>query len=144
MIENSRFQQARATLDDRGFFQRLWSSIFVTRDDSAVSKLKNAQDLSRSTLISGMSICRMSVFKKKHFLLILFLTALQQERSQVEELENELVQLELNNSLSSELINSRDSLIEELNSRISVFEEDKIVLKVCAMIMFPSFQVHIS
>lgn len=107
VIENSRFQQARATLDDRGFFQRLWSSIFVTRDDSAVSKLKNAQDLSRSTLIS----------------------ALQQERSQVEELENELVQLELNNSLSSELINSRDSLIEELNSRISVFEEDKIVLK---------------
>ena len=83
-------------------------------------------------------------FQKKHFLLILFLTALQQERSQVEELENELVQLELNNSLSSELINSRDSLIEELNSRISVFEEDKIVLKVCAMIMFPSFQVHIS
>ena len=67
MIENSRFQQARATLDDRGFFQRLWSSIFVTRDDSAVSKLKNAQDLSRSTLISGMSICRMSVFKKNIF-----------------------------------------------------------------------------
>ncbi len=34
-----------------------------------------------------------------------------------------------NNSAIAEMVESRDSLIDELNDRVAVFEEDKVVLK---------------
>ena len=34
-----------------------------------------------------------------------------------------------NNSAIAEMVSSRDSLIDELNDRVAVFEEDKVVLK---------------
>lgn len=37
--------------------------------------------------------------------------------------------LQQNNSAISEMVESRDSIIDELNNRIAVFEEDKVVLK---------------
>jgi len=57
------------------------------------------------------------------------LRALQTERDSVHELETSLATLEQNNSAISEMVESRDMLIDELNNRVAVFEEDKIVLK---------------
>lgn len=45
------------------------------------------------------------------------------------ELENALSTLQQNNSAISEMVQSRDMLIDELNNRVAVFEEDKLVLK---------------
>jgi predicted nucleic acid-binding Zn-ribbon protein len=57
------------------------------------------------------------------------LAALQSERNCVSELEAALVSLQQNNSAISEQVQSRDQIIDELNNRIAVFEEDKVVLK---------------
>lgn len=57
------------------------------------------------------------------------LRALQSERGNVDELEGVVASLQQNNSAISEMVESRDSIIDELNNRISVFEEDKVVLK---------------
>jgi len=71
------------------------------------SILKDAYDMAKSTL----------------------LRALQSERGSVHELEGVVASLQQNNSAISEMVESRDSIIDELNNRISVFEEDKVVLK---------------
>lgn len=57
------------------------------------------------------------------------LRALQAERGNVHELEAAVMSLQQNNSAISEMVESRDSIIDELNNRIAVFEEDKVVLK---------------
>ena len=57
------------------------------------------------------------------------LRALQRERNNVDELEAALSTLQQNNSAISEMVESRDILINELNDRVAVFEEDKVVLK---------------
>lgn len=57
------------------------------------------------------------------------LNALQSERNNVDELENSLSASQQNNSAIAEMVVSRDSLIDELNDRVAVFEEDKVVLK---------------
>lgn len=57
------------------------------------------------------------------------LRALQSERSNVHELEAVVLSLQQNNSAIAEMVESRDSIIDELNNRIAVFEEDKVVLK---------------
>jgi predicted nuclease with TOPRIM domain len=57
------------------------------------------------------------------------LRALQSERGNVHELEGVVASLQQNNSAISEMVESRDTIIDELNNRISVFEEDKVVLK---------------
>ena len=57
------------------------------------------------------------------------LRALQSERNSVMELEASVATLQQNNSAISEMVESRDMLIDELNNRIAVFEEDKVVLK---------------
>ena len=45
------------------------------------------------------------------------------------ELEASVASLQQNNSAISEMVESCDMLIDELNNRIAVFEEDKVVLK---------------
>ena len=57
------------------------------------------------------------------------LHALQTERNNVHELEAALSATQQNNSAIAEMVSSRDSVIEELNDRVDVFEEDKVVLK---------------
>ena len=57
------------------------------------------------------------------------LRALQSERTNVHELEAAVASLQQNNSAISEMVESRDIIIDELNNRIAVFEEDKVVLK---------------
>ena len=57
------------------------------------------------------------------------LHALRTERSNVEELESALSALQRNNSAIVDVVASRDSIISELNDRVAVFEEDKMVLK---------------
>lgn len=59
----------------------------------------------------------------------MLLNALQAERNNVEELENALELEKQNNTAIAEMVASRDSLIDELNDRVAVFEEDKVVLK---------------
>ena len=57
------------------------------------------------------------------------LRALQSERANVHELEGIVTSLQQNNSAIAEMVESRDTIIDELNNRIAVFEEDKVVLK---------------
>jgi len=57
------------------------------------------------------------------------LRALQSERGNVHELEAVVTSLQQNNSAIAEMVESRDTIIDELNNRIAVFEEDKVVLK---------------
>ena len=57
------------------------------------------------------------------------MNALQTERNNVDELESALSAAQQNNSAIAEMVSSRDSLINELNDRVAVFEEDKVVLK---------------
>jgi hypothetical protein len=57
------------------------------------------------------------------------LTALRTERTAVSELESIVAALQQNNTAIAEQVKSRDRIIEELNDRIGVFEEDKVVLK---------------
>lgn len=57
------------------------------------------------------------------------LDALQTERNNVHELETIISTLQQNNSAIADMVQSRDSLIEELNKRVGVFEDDKMVLK---------------
>jgi uncharacterized protein YlxW (UPF0749 family) len=76
-------------------------------DDSAEGeqeRLRAAQELARSTLLH----------------------ALQTERASVEELEASLITLQRNNSAIMDVVQSRNSLINELNDRVAVFEEDKV------------------
>ncbi len=57
------------------------------------------------------------------------LRALQTERNSVDELEVIVASLQQNNSAISLMVESRDQIIEDLNGRVAVFEEDKMVLK---------------
>ena len=57
------------------------------------------------------------------------LHALQTERNNVDELEAALSATQQNNSAIGEMVSSRDLIIDELNDRVAVFEEDKLVLK---------------
>jgi uncharacterized protein (DUF3084 family) len=57
------------------------------------------------------------------------LRALQIERNNIEELESAMASLQRNNSAIAEMVKSRDLIVDELNDRVAVFEEDKIVLK---------------
>jgi chromosome segregation ATPase len=57
------------------------------------------------------------------------LQALQTERANVDELESALASLQQNNSAVAQQVQSRDLIINELNDRVAVFEEDKVVLK---------------
>ena len=111
-IEAARLQDnARQllALDDRGFFQRLFDGIFVLKQSkgSGSDRVKAAQELSRNTLMD----------------------ALKAERNHVEELEQQIMRLRQNNTAISDMVLSRDDLVNELNDRVQVFEEDKIVLK---------------
>jgi chromosome segregation ATPase len=88
----------------RGFFAWFfgWSS-----DDSEDDNLEEVHYAGRSTLLE----------------------ALQRERNNVEELETAVASLQQNNSAIAEQVHSRDLIISELNDRVAVFEEDKVVLK---------------
>lgn len=44
-------------------------------------------------------------------------------------MESLVASLQQNNSAIAEVVQSRDTIIDELNSRVAVFEEDKVVLK---------------
>lgn len=99
-------EEIRQRRKKRGFFGAIFGALFGKGYDEEEERAK-AQELARSTLIH----------------------ALQVERSNVDELEASLLILQQNNSAISDMVESRDHLINELNDRVSVFEEDKIVLK---------------
>ena len=120
-------------------------------------KLRNmslkAEDLAamieRHRLDDGIGTYRQKTKKKKGFFAWLFggsdndidlgeafdtarstlLEALQAERNSVEELELIVASFQQNNSAIAEQVKSRDLIISELNDRVAVFEEDKMVLK---------------
>lgn len=113
MIESARLDSERdrylvernSRKKKRGFFA--WLFGINSREEEDEDKLQSAQEFARSTL----------------------LRALQAERDSVNELDNALSILQQNNSAISEMVHSRDMLIDELNNRVAVFEEDKLVLK---------------
>ncbi|KAL3810659.1 hypothetical protein ACHAXA_001048 [Cyclostephanos tholiformis] len=57
------------------------------------------------------------------------LHALQAERANVDELESALEALRRNNTAIMDVVSSRDTIISELNDRVAVFEEDRMVLR---------------
>ncbi|KAL7521507.1 hypothetical protein ACHAWX_006186 [Stephanocyclus meneghinianus] len=95
----------------KGFWAWLFGFESEEREDDSSGeeqeRLRAAQELARSTLLH----------------------ALQTERSNVEELEAAVMTLQRNNSAIMDVVQSRNSLINELNDRVAVFEEDKMVLK---------------
>jgi len=99
-------EEIRKKRKKRGFFGIILSGIFGKGYDEEEERLK-AQELARSTLIHALQI----------------------ERSNVDELEASLLILQQNNSAIADMVESRDYVINELNDRVEVFEEDKIVLK---------------
>lgn len=113
-IENIRLAEKRREeiITKRGsarksLLSKLFSYWFGTKEDFVEMSREDAYDMAKSTL----------------------LRALQLERESVHELEGVVASLQQNNSAISEMVESRDSIIDELNNRISVFEEDKVVLK---------------
>jgi DNA repair exonuclease SbcCD ATPase subunit len=101
-LEEGKERRTAKKKKSRGFFA--WLFGFGSEDDDDLDELR---DTARSTLLQ----------------------ALQNERGNVEELENALTTLQNNNSAIAQQVESRDAIIDELNSRIAVFEEDKVVLK---------------
>lgn len=113
-IENLRLAEKRreAQLSRRGskkksLFGWLLSLLFSDKEDYEEMTREDAYDMAKSTL----------------------LRALNSERGNVHELEAIVTSLQQNNSAISEMVESRDTIIDELNNRIAVFEEDKVVLK---------------
>jgi len=87
-------------------FGLIWSETNTSGDEDSDEDLERLQEQAKSTLLS----------------------ALQLERDNVDELEVALSTAQQNNSAIAEMVESRDSLIDELNDRVAVFEEDKVVL----------------
>ncbi|KAL3931080.1 MAG: hypothetical protein SGBAC_011469 [Bacillariaceae sp.] len=113
-IENVRLAEKRREQNQKrggstrkSLLSRLYSAFFGGQEDFEEMSREDAYDMAKSTL----------------------LRALQSERGSVHELEGVVASLQQNNSAISEMVESRDSIIDELNNRISVFEEDKVVLK---------------
>lgn len=110
-MKNFKKKQGLKRRKKRGFWA--WIFGFDSEDkeddssDGEQERFRAAQDLARSTLLH----------------------ALQTERASVEELEASLITLQRNNSAIMDVVQSRNSLINELNDRVAVFEEDKMVLK---------------
>lgn len=112
-LENLKKKQKQSR-KKRGF----WSWLFGFGADDAAreneydsmeesERTRAARELARSTLLH----------------------ALQSERASVDELESALTTLQRNNSAIMDVVESRNSLISELNERVAVFEDDKMVLK---------------
>ena len=109
MIERHRLEEDRGTYRRKvkkkktGFFA--WLFGYHDRDDD--EDLSEMRDTAHTTLLE----------------------ALQVERNSVDELETAVASLQQNNSAIAEQVQSRDLIISELNDRVAVFEEDKVVLK---------------
>ncbi|GAX15168.1 hypothetical protein FisN_12Lh128 [Fistulifera solaris] len=103
--ESTTSHHLRKSRKKRGFFAWLfgWGSIVDPVDES----LESLREEARSTLLA----------------------ALQRERENVEELEATVTNLQRNNTALAEQVKSRDEIMDELNDRIGVFEEDRVVLK---------------
>lgn len=97
--------QRRKSTRKRGFFA--WFFGWGTSVNHVDESLEALREDARSTLIA----------------------ALQRERENVEELETAVTILQRNNTALAEQVRSRDDIIEELNDRVGVFEEDRVVLK---------------
>ena len=113
-LEELHRKQVQKRKKKRGFLSWLFgwdnSDHKLTKEQQVVEedeRHRAAQELARSTLLH----------------------ALQTERSNVDELESALMTLQRNNSVIMDVVQSRDELITELNDRVAVFEEDKMVLK---------------
>lgn len=110
-LKDFKRKQALKRRKKRGFWAWLFGFDSEDKVDDSVEgeqeRLRAAQELARSTLLH----------------------ALQTERASVEELEASLITLQRNNSAIMDVVQSRNSLINELNDRVAVFEEDKMVLK---------------
>lgn len=110
-IENSRIrdhmdESRRKGKKSRGLLGWLFSFL-VSSTPEVDEDMDSPQDLAKSTLLKALQI----------------------ERNNVDELDAFVVSLQQNNSAIAEMVNSRDLIIDELNERVAVFEEDKIVLK---------------
>ncbi len=95
----------RKSAKKRGFFA--WLFGWGSNADPVDESLEALRDDARSTLLA----------------------ALQRERENVEELEAAVTNLQRDNTALAEQVKSRDEILDELNDRIGVFEEDRVVLK---------------
>ena len=140
-IENSRIRDhmddsRRKKKKTRGLLGWIFSLI-VSPSESDIEAEEDSPQVSFES--SEAFLISLSLFCLKHFnVSFLFrvqdlakstlLRALQIERANVDELEAVVTSLQQNNSAIAEMVKSRDLIIDELNDRVAVFEEDKVVL----------------
>lgn len=107
--EGTEFHHTKKKKKRRGFFAWLFGFGSVSDHDGFGNDeaYEEMQEAARSTLLA----------------------ALRTERNSVSELETAVATLQQNNSAIAEQVQSRDQIIDELNNRVAVFEEDKLVLK---------------
>lgn len=135
-IENVRLAERRREASQsrktsrRGVFS-WFLSFFVSEDSDYDESMRDVSMIkTRANLfLASVSLTRLFAQEAFEMAKSTLLRALQTERGNVNELEAAVMSLQQNNSAISEMVESRDSIIDELNNRIAVFEEDKVVLK---------------
>jgi hypothetical protein len=124
MIEQNRHLREGTTKKQkkRGFFA--WLFGFGKTDDDDEEDDNGDGSFENARFSNNPSIKKMHDIARSTLL-----AALRTERNSVSELESVVTTLQQNNSAIAEQVQSRDDIINELNDRIAVFEEDKVVLK---------------
>ena len=93
------------TLMVSSFMQKYMDDDGTTRNDR--DRIVNTQDLAQSALI----------------------LALKSERDSVFDMEDTAMLIHINNMSLSDIVESQDTLVGDLNDRMVMFEEDRVVLK---------------
>lgn len=131
LVETSRFENEKTKyLDDldkkkkkrkkkkKSFWMWLFGFGDSKLDDEDAITIKGSEQYEEERHRAAQELARTTL-----------LHALQTERNNVDELESALNVLQRNNTAIMDVVSSRDELIVELNERVAVFEEDKMVLK---------------
>ena len=154
LVETERFEEERARflddLDEKRMRERkrmkkkkkkrsFWGWFFGWGDSSSSSSSSDSSDddyedgALTSSIVADVTVLAMDDEERKRAARELarttLLHALQAERNNVDELESALEALRRNNTAIMDVVSSRDTIVSELNDRVAVFEEDRMVLK---------------
>ena len=155
LVETERFEEERARflddLDEKRIRERkrkkkkkkrsFWGWFFGWGDSSSSSSSSSSFESDddyedgalTSSIVADATVLAMDDEERKRAARELarttLLHALQAERNNVDELESALEALRRNNTAIMDVVSSRDTIVSELNDRVAVFEEDRMVLK---------------
>jgi len=119
-FNQNKMMQTQKKTKSQGFFWWIfpWNWFFSNDVNEEYSFSSLEEDDDEERIQKGYNISKSTL-----------LTALQNERQSVSDLETCIDLLEQNNTSIMDMLTSRESIIDELQSRIAVFEEDKLLLK---------------